>query len=207
MKIEHVDVKSLKPWPKNPRINTEAIEPVAKSIQSFGFNVPILCDSSLTIIAGHTRFEAAKKLGLNSVPVIVLPLDGNQREAFAVADNKTAQIACWDLPKLKDIIEQLKNDDFDLSSLGFSNAEIEALLLQEEEIAWSELDSLFAPVPPTSESITFYIKIPLSKRKALEKAIDEYSSANQIINSDRQTLAGLVLFHALGIKDGQDIEG
>ena len=67
MQIQDVELKKLKPWEKNPRINDHAIDTVVKSITTFGFNVPILCDPDLTIIAGHTRWKAAKKLKMKTV--------------------------------------------------------------------------------------------------------------------------------------------
>jgi ParB-like chromosome segregation protein Spo0J len=72
MQIQDVELKQLKPWEKNPRINDHAVDMVVKSITEFGFNVPILCDSNFTIIAGHTRWKAAKKLKLKTVPTVVL---------------------------------------------------------------------------------------------------------------------------------------
>ena len=93
LEVQDVELSLLKPWEDNPRINDEAVDAVAKSIKSFGFNVPILCDQELTIIAGHTRWKAAKKIGMKSVPVIVLAITEDQRKAFAVADNKTAELA------------------------------------------------------------------------------------------------------------------
>lgn len=93
LEVRQLTVLELKPWDGNPRVNDHAVEAVAKSIQAFGFNVPILCDEGRTIIAGHTRWKAAVKLGMATVPVIVLPMTESQRKAFAVADNKTAEIA------------------------------------------------------------------------------------------------------------------
>ncbi len=70
MQIQQIELKKLKPWEKNPRINDHAVESVAESISAFGFNVPILCDPQFTIIAGHTRWKAAKKLKMETVPVV-----------------------------------------------------------------------------------------------------------------------------------------
>ena len=72
LKIQQMEPSALKPWEDNPRINDEAVDAVVKSIKSFGFNVPILCDQQFTIIAGHTRWKAAKKIGMKSLPVIAL---------------------------------------------------------------------------------------------------------------------------------------
>ena len=99
MEIRQMETNKIKLWEDNPRLNEQAVEAVARSIESFGFNVPILCDRNSTIIAGHTRWKAAQRLGLKTVPVIILDLSDYERQAFSIADNKTAEIADWDLPK------------------------------------------------------------------------------------------------------------
>ncbi|GAF97582.1 unnamed protein product, partial [marine sediment metagenome] len=93
LNVQEIEVKRLKPWKGNPRLNEHAVDAVAQSIGSFGFNVPILCDQNMMIVAGHTRWKAAKKLGLQSVPVIQLEMTDVQRRAFALADNKTGELA------------------------------------------------------------------------------------------------------------------
>jgi ParB-like nuclease domain len=130
LQVQEIEVIKLHPWEDNPRLNDHAVDAVAESIRSFGFNVPILCDHNLTIIAGHTRWKAANKLGMNTVPVIIVEMTNTQRRAFAVADNKTGEIADWDFPKLKDVIEELKSEDVDIKSLGFNDEELRDLLNQ-----------------------------------------------------------------------------
>lgn len=136
LNIHNVKLSLLKPWEDNPRINDEAVDAVAKSIESFGFNMPILCDQRLTIIAGHTRWKAAEKIGTKSVPVIVLEISETQRKAFAVADNKTAEIADWDYQKLRKVLEELKSKKINLTSLGYCQAELQALLTQQRQFDW-----------------------------------------------------------------------
>ena len=128
LEVHYVELAKLKPWEDNPRLNDHAVDAVAKSIEHFGFNVPILCDENLTIIAGHTRWKAAGKLGMNSVPVILVPLTDTQRRAFPIADNKTAEIAEWDFPRLRDVLEQLRSEEVDLGELGFSDNGLRRLL-------------------------------------------------------------------------------
>jgi len=70
--VQEIETSALEPWEKNPRLNDHAVDAVAKSVETFGFNVPILCDENMKIIAGHTRWKAAKKLDMQYVPVIVL---------------------------------------------------------------------------------------------------------------------------------------
>jgi hypothetical protein len=129
--VQEIELAQLHPWLDNPRLNEHAVDAVAASIQSFGFNVPILCDQNLTIVAGHTRWKAAQKLAMTSVPVIVVEMTDAQRRAFSVADNKTAEIADWDFPKLRQVLEELRSEDIDLGCLGFSVEEMRRLVLDD----------------------------------------------------------------------------
>jgi len=131
--IQEISLKDLHPWENNPRLNGQVINAVAKSIESFGFNVPIICDQDLTIIGGHTRWKAAQKLGMDTIPVIRIVMTDTQRRAFAIADNKTAQIADWDFPKLKEVLEELKSEEIDIKHLGFSDEEIRRYILNEDD--------------------------------------------------------------------------
>ena len=133
LKVQEIETGKLHPWEGNPRLNEHAVDAVAESIRSFGFNVPILCDQNLTIVAGHTRWKAAQKLGLEKVPVIVAEMTDAKRRAFAIADNKTAEIADWDFPKLKEVLEELRSEDVDIKALGFSDEEIRRLILDEDD--------------------------------------------------------------------------
>lgn len=110
-------VSELIPYINNPRNNDDAIDAVANSIKNFGFKVPIVVDSNNEIINGHTRLKAAKKLGLETVPVIVADdLTPEQIKAFRLADNKVGEIATWDENALALELEDL---DFDMSEFGF----------------------------------------------------------------------------------------
>ena len=117
MKIEWLEPEKLRAYENNPRRNEEAIAPVARSIHEFGFRNPILIDASGTIIAGHTRLEAAKQLGLKTVPVIrIEDLTEDQVRAFRLVDNKVAEIAEWDPWALS---LELETIDMDLSAFDF----------------------------------------------------------------------------------------
>ncbi len=133
LQVIEVETNKLHPWEDNPRLNDHAVDAVAVSIRSFGFNVPILCDQDFTIIAGHTRWKAAQKLGLEVVPVITVEMTDAKRQAFAVADNKTAEIADWDFPKLREVLEELRAEDIDIRSMGFSDEELRRFILNEND--------------------------------------------------------------------------
>ena len=94
--VVYQDISQIHPYENNPRNNEAAIEPVAQSIKRFGFRVPILIDGKGTIIAGHTRYEAAKRLGMDKVPCIrVDDLTDEQIRAYRIADNKVAEASSW----------------------------------------------------------------------------------------------------------------
>src|SRR5690554_114598 len=117
MKIKNLNLNSLIEYENNPRDNDAAVDAVAASISEFGFKVPIVVDSNLVIVAGHTRLKAAKKLGLTEVPCLIADdLTDEQIKAFRLADNKTAELATWDLSKLE---EELFDIDMDMLQFGF----------------------------------------------------------------------------------------
>lgn len=111
-------ISDIKPYEKNPRKNDEAVKYVAESIKQFGFKVPIVIDSNGVIVAGHTRYKAAKKLNLKEIPCIVADdLTEEQVKAFRLADNKVAEKAEWDFDLLADELDDLF--DFDMTVFGF----------------------------------------------------------------------------------------
>lgn len=121
-KVTYMDVDSLIPYANNPRLNDNAVDAVAASIKEFGFKVPIVVDGENVIINGHTRLKAARKLGLKQVPVIVADdLTPAQVKAFRLADNKTSELAEWDMDKLD--IELDSISDIDMTDFGFDFAE------------------------------------------------------------------------------------
>lgn len=118
LKVEYRNVADLNPYENNPRLNDGAVDAVAASIKEFGFKVPIVVDSDGVIVTGHTRLKAAKQLGIDTVPVIVADdLTPEQVKAFRLADNKTSELAEWDLDKLD--IELGEIADIDMGDFGF----------------------------------------------------------------------------------------
>lgn len=122
----------LTPYENNPRNNDEAVEPVADSISEFGFKVPIVATSDGEIINGHTRWKAAKKLKLKTVPVIIADdLTEEQVRAFRLADNKVAEIAQWDIELLLSEIESV--DNLDMTLFGFTDSDYTLDDFEDEE--------------------------------------------------------------------------
>lgn len=140
MQIVIKNINQIFPYEKNPRKNDEAVKYVANSIKEFGFKVPIVIDAEGIIVAGHTRYKAAKKLGIDEVPCIVADdLTNEQIKAFRLADNKVAEQAEWDIDLLNDELELLL--DFDMGDFGFDDEEEDA-----DDVEAEEDD--FEPEPP-----------------------------------------------------------
>ena len=115
MEIIYKKIGEVKPYGKNPRKNKAAIEYVANSIKEFGFKNPIIIDKDNIIVAGHTRLEAAKKLGYDEVPCVMADdLSDEQVKAFRLADNKTAEYAKWDLAMLEEEMNGIFGLDMEL---------------------------------------------------------------------------------------------
>lgn len=123
---EWVDIDSLKVWDENPRNNDEAIAPTMESIRRFGFAAPIVARrADREIIAGHTRHEAARRLGLRKVPVRFVDLDESEAHLLAIGDNKLGEIADWNTAEVLSILRDYSPDACDVA--GFDQAEIERL--------------------------------------------------------------------------------
>lgn len=124
--IESFDVEKIIPYARNPRKNDHAVDQVAAAIREFGFRVPMLVKSDGSLVDGHLRLKAAKKLGLETVPVVFCDdMTETQIKAFRLSVNRMAELADWDDELLKLELEDLKFEDVDLDLIGFEHIEIE----------------------------------------------------------------------------------
>lgn len=132
--IELWELARLRPYPKNSRTHSiSQVFQIIDSIKEFGFTQPLLVDPDGEIIAGHGRFEAAKEMQLEKVPVIVLgDLTPEQKRAYVIADNKIALNADWDKDLLREELMALEHSSFKLDVVGFSEKEIQDLVLSLE---------------------------------------------------------------------------
>ena len=108
MEVSNRDIEDVRPYEKNPRINGQAIDAVARSLREFGFRQPVVVDTDGVIICGHTRWKAAKQLGLKTVPVhVATDLSPAQVKAYRLDDNKIAELA---VPKrlFRAILERMR---------------------------------------------------------------------------------------------------
>lgn len=134
MKVEIRSIESIYPYEKNPRVNDDAVDAVARSIREYGFRQPIVIDAEGVIICGHTRYKAALRLGMSEVPVhVVKDLPPEKIRAYRIADNKTHDIAHWDDDALRQEIEALLRGNIIGEDLGFLPEELDELLREIEE--------------------------------------------------------------------------
>jgi ParB-like chromosome segregation protein Spo0J len=130
--ITYEPVASLRPDPKNPRIHSEKqVQQIARSIEAFGFNVPLLVNADMQIVAGHGRLQACQVLGITEVPTISLErLTEAQARAFMIADNRLTENATWDDRLLAQQFKDLSEVelDFSLEATGFEMGEIDVMV-------------------------------------------------------------------------------
>lgn len=132
MKIVDKPIEWLRPYENNPRNNEQAVEAVANSIKEFGFKVPIVATIDGEIVNGHTRFKAAKSLKLKTVPVLIADdLTEEQIKAFRLADNKTGELAEWNVELLYGELDEL--DGFDMTLFGFEDIDFSLDDFEEDE--------------------------------------------------------------------------
>jgi DNA modification methylase len=157
LQIERWPIERLVPFARNPRTHTEEqVAQIAASIVEFGWTTPVLVGADGVVIAGHARLQAARKLGLREVPVIVLDhLSEAQRRALVIADNQLALAGTgWDEDLLRGLLVDLRQDEFNLDLLGFSDEEIAAWLTQDPEAPHEGLTEEDAVPEPLGEPVT-----------------------------------------------------
>jgi len=147
MKIRLVHPDDITPYDRNPRLNDDAVDQVAASLREFGFRQPIVVDADSVIIIGHTRWKAAKKMGLAKVPVhVATDLPPEKVKAYRIADNQTATLAEWDYDLLPLELQDLQDMDYDLDVLGFDEDQLADLLNGEGGEGLADPDHV--PEPP-----------------------------------------------------------
>ena len=152
--LEEWKVSDLIEYARNPRKNDHAVDKVAAAIREFGFRVPILAKSDKTVVDGHLRLKAAKKLGLETVPVILCDdMSEAQIKAFRISVNRVAEFAEWDNDLLRIELDELDEMGFDLELTGFSLDEIDGLEIEEIAPEYEE-DADGEVIEPPAEPVT-----------------------------------------------------
>ena len=148
--IEQIAVETVIPYARNSRTHSdEQVAQIAASIKEFGFTNPVLIDADNSIIAGHGRVLAARKLGLKTVPAIRIDyMTDAQKRAYVIADNKLALNAGWDDELLKLELGELKEQGFNLDLTGFTGDELDALMIDAEQLEEGLTDEDEVGEPP-----------------------------------------------------------
>lgn len=175
MKIQELKLTDLKLYENNPRKNDKAVEYVANSIKEFGFKNPIIIDKNNVIVCGHTRYLAAKKLNLKTVPCISAnELTDKQIKAFRIADNKTQERSTWDNDLLKDELFDLKELGVDLEELGFLDFELDGIFGNNIENFISDLEENdFSDNNALNEFFSMTFVFPKDKEEQIKNYINK----------------------------------
>lgn len=181
MTIIDKPIDELIPYANNPRHNDDAVFAVANSISQFGFKVPVVVDKENVIVCGHTRYKAAQKLGLKTIPCIIADdLTPDQINAFRLADNKTAELADWDMSKLEEELQGLVND-FDMEDFGFKELET---LDEPSEIA----DDDFDDAPPEESKTKRGDLYQLGEHRLLCGDATDQNDVERLLGGDKADL-------------------
>jgi site-specific DNA-methyltransferase (adenine-specific) len=148
MNVVMLNVSEIKPYENNPRINDKAVDKVAESIKQYGWQQPIVVDKNYVIVAGHSRYAAAKKLGMEIVPVqVASDLTDDMVRSYRISDNMTNTFAQWDFPKLNIELDCIPDNLF----TGFAVGEVfEEIDLGEVNKSLNITSVVKAPQPETT---------------------------------------------------------
>ena len=157
MQVQSMKISEVKPYQRNPRNNDNGVDAVANSIKEFGWQQPIVVDKDNVIIVGHTRYKAAKKLGMKEVPVVVASkLTPEQVKAYRLADNKTADFSIWDNKKLLEELSIIPDNLF----TGFDPSDVFEDVLDETDTS---------PLDETEQGIVYTINYKTQNKELYDK--------------------------------------
>ena len=195
-KMEFVSISELKPYDRNAKLHGEAqLAKLCESIREFGFVSPILIDEEKNIIAGHGRIMAAKEIGMAEVPaVFVEGLTDEQRRAYIIADNRLTELGGWDEDLLKEELDQLQKEGFNIDLTGFNiDDEIEPIKNEEEA---AEVN--FAEALPESRVLVCSVSaFGTSSEKILAIRLPQ-TTADVFLQKIREEGAGEIVQRLLG---------
>lgn len=181
MNIVEKPIGELIPYKNNPRYNDNAVNDVAKSIELYGFKVPIVIDKNNVIVCGHTRVKAAERLGMQSVPCVVADdLTDEQIKAFRIADNKVSEGAVWDFEKLEIELEGLDFSEFDFGiDFDFLNGEEnegETEPSEQEEFSIDEIEEVngYDKNDDNREYFTTAFTFPTSQKEQIMRYLRQH---------------------------------
>lgn len=175
-RVEMWTLDRLHPYANNPRRNDDAVPALAESIATFGFKVPIVARPDGEILAGHTRFKAALRLGLKEVPVLVADdLDDMKAKAFRLADNKVAEAAEWDVVALA---KELESIDIEMEAFGFREEDYTGKVDVDGEVYSAKIET---PVyePKREEAPTVDKMVDWEKAEGLAERVEKMEGISE----------------------------
>lgn len=179
MNIIEKNIKDLKPYEKNPRLNDDAVKYVAESISQFGFRVPIVIDKDNNIVCGHTRWKACKKLKIDTVPCVVADdLTEEQIRAYRLADNKVGEKAEWDLALLDTELAEIET--IDMTLLGFDD--------KEEETPQEVVEDDFDEEPPAEPKSKYGDLYQLGRHRLMCGDSTKVDDVEKLMNGNKADL-------------------
>lgn len=133
MNVQEINIDKVIPYWHNPRNNDKTVERLMKSIREYGFNQPLVVNKDMVLIVGHARLKAARKLGLTTVPCVIVDLTDEQAKKYRIADNKIQELTDW---KEDDLFKELREigDQFELLDMGFDMGEIKDIVGAFDEV-------------------------------------------------------------------------
>jgi len=180
MEIKEINIDEIKPYKNNPReISNEAVEKVVKSIKVFGYNQPIVVDNDNVIVVGHTRWKALKKLGREKVYIIKKDFTKNNAVAYRIMDNRANEESKWQNKLLKEELNLLQDENFDLDLTGFDETELDQFFLpKDEDNKIGDIDLDIAQNDVKMIQIFFNPEQETSFKEAIEKLYEKYKVDN-----------------------------
>jgi len=200
MRLEQIETRRLVTWTGRPKQSHDTCVAVMESIRMFGFLVPILCDSRYEVISGHVRLSAARRLGMKTVPVIVLPVKGWKKRAFAIAENELSRKRTWKQSDIRKHLTQLSDKGFEPFTMGFDRSAIAGLLEKETMISWRSVDRQTKKTErPESSCMTIRVPGGAAKEAIAAKA-RAHAKRKRIAITAAPELVGAVVMDLLGVQ-------
>lgn len=194
MEVRLLPIDQVVPYARNPRKNQGAVAKVAASLREFGWRQPIVVDSEMTVVVGHTRLLAARQLGMTEVPVhVAVGLTAAQIKAYRIADNRTNEDATWDRDLLALELGDLRDESFDLELTAFTEGELSVLLGTAEADLMDPTDGAGQTRDDAQDTLKWGTsKIPLTAEEVeiLDRALARHTEIHGVsFGFVRETLA------------------
>jgi len=196
MRVEEIEIHRLCLWKGRPKQSRDICDLLAGSIRRFGFLVPILCDKSYRVISGHVRLLAARRIGMKTVPAIVLDLKGWAMRAFAIAEQELSRKRSWKQDSIPKHLVQLSARGFDPSTLGFDPVAIEALLGTEKAVKWRNADQHIRKTRQQNASL-LTLRVPATARETITSRAQRHAKRKGIRGAGSPDLLGAMVMDLL----------